>query len=173
MRLIPCLLVLLMCSGCLYVPVEDYVHEETQELRGNRNWPSKDMGIEGRELVLVPNFRSFTSEYSERRASLMILSRMPRDIHFARAEIINKDSGFVLSLTLDQTVRVDRPYYQTGYYINYSAISLLSGVNTRDFVDASSIEVRLWYAPEGLPEVAGEEFVINRVFDWQWESPPV
>ena len=175
MRVLISILLLLGTCGCLYVPSEDYVHEETQALRGWRNWPAKDMGIEGRELVLVPNFRSFTSEYTaiERRASIMILADEPRDLYFEKAIISNRETGFTLELSLDQTVRIERPYYSTGYYINYAAIQLLDGGNNANFLDSPLIEVRVWYSSDRLAQATSEVFLIRRVYEWNWESPPV
>ena len=175
MRVLISILLLLGTCGCLYVPSEDYVHEETQALRGGRNWPATVMGIEGRKLVLVPNFRSFTSEYTniERRASIMILADEPRDLYFEKAIISNRETGFTLELSLDQTVRIERPYYSTGYYINYAAIQLLDGSNNANFLDSPLIEVRVWYSPDRLAQATSEVFLIRRVYEWNWESPPV
>lgn len=94
----------LLASGCALVPVERYYHPPMASLPdqiGRRQaLPWRFIPAEG-EVLLVPDFRSFSSSFSSPSSYLRVFTRDNRTVEILSAKLEAADKGVTEIITLN------------------------------------------------------------------------
>ncbi len=142
------LLTLSLCLGaCRSVDVQDYVHEATHDIRQSLVYSShqKIEGIKDRQFVVVPNFRTFTPSYTANRALLIIVSKGATSVHMDNAKLVNKDTGAIKVIDIDQTYEVAKSVPNTDFYLGFVSLLKEDFDGFADFNQAKQIELTVNY----------------------------
>lgn len=141
------LLPLLLCS-CQLVEFQDYVHKPTQKLRqsliysGHKNV----RGIDAQQLVLVPNFRTFTKSFPSNRAELFIVTSLDQEIIISEAVLRNLDTGAYKMIALDSKDVNFKPVEGTGYFIKSLLLLDKNDFPIHEFNTAKKLELVITYS---------------------------
>lgn len=113
---------LLLASGCAIVPVEQYVHEPTARILNYRRTsqpllPRKLRPAEG-EVLLVPDFASFSTSYLYQDGFLLVFTRGNRAVVIIGADLEVPETGVKQSVELNVSTKPmplprDRGYWGT------------------------------------------------------------
>ncbi|MBZ0114553.1 MAG: hypothetical protein K8J08_18965 [Thermoanaerobaculia bacterium] len=140
----------------------DYVHEPTHELRQSLIYNHDEYDVpEDQPLVLVPNFRTFTSSFSAPRSRLFFLSDRPTKLLVQTLSLRNVATGYVEEIRLETTYETQRSLKDTdfqkdsslqedtGWQVGYVPLFAEDQVDYEEFRDAEELEVTVTYSQDG------------------------
>lgn len=110
------ILILMSCLlffGCSVVTIEDYRNPETHELRQAIIYGRGIDKLEN-EVVLVPNFRTFTSSFPVRYSSLFIISETPAHVVIKSVTLTDPATDLKRTVEVNESFELDRELRDTG-----------------------------------------------------------
>lgn len=153
------------------VEYKDYVHEPTQKLRQSLIYSArtKVRGIGGRQLIFVPNFRTFTGSFSNNRAELLIVSSFDQEINVSEAVLHNIDTSSYEKIALDNKNIKFKSIEGTGYYIASLPLIGKDDAYIDKFNTAKKLELTITYrnsSNEVKKEIMAIELVTKSDIAW-------
>lgn len=129
-------------TSCKVVEYYDYVHRPTHDLRQALVWQQSSMKnvskLTDEPVLLVPNFRTFTSSYPEPAATLFLCSDKPETILVLRATLTDPATSRTALVELNEEVRIDQKGYKKKNPL-MTQISLFEN-DTMDFTQFKNAE---------------------------------
>lgn len=143
-------------SGCSRVEVLDYVHEPTHDLRQGLIYNHDKYEIpDDTRLVLIPNFRTFTTSFSVPNSSLIFLSRSRTKLLVQTVSLRNVATGHVEEVRVDTTYETERSLLETdiqedtAWQVGYGPLFDEDKVDYEKFRDAEELELTITYSQDG------------------------
>jgi len=119
------LLSILQCS-CSIVEIEDYVHGPTNDIRNSIDHWSYDRldKLVDEPIILIPNFRTFSTSYSFHVGQVVVLSEHPVEVEIESVSIWSENKNEV-SLELNKKGMVsDRLGESKFYYLKLHVLRM-------------------------------------------------
>ncbi|MFK7996247.1 MAG: hypothetical protein AB8B87_19065 [Granulosicoccus sp.] len=155
------------------VEFQDYVHKPTQQLRQSLIYSGrkKVRGVDGRQLVLVPNFRTFTEAFSSNRASLLIVTSLDEKIRIRKVVLRNLDTGIDREIDLKFSRGNLAPIEGTKYSVRSLVLIDKNDRFIPEFNTAEKLELIITY-DVGNDESRKESMLIKRITkkDFAWPT---
>ena len=134
------LLSLLGCS-CSIVEIEDYIHEPTNDIRNSiDHWSYSRLDkLVDEQIILIPNFRTFSASYSFHVGQVVVLSEYPVEVAIDSVSIWS-DNKKEVSVELNKKGMVsDRLGESKFYYLKLHILRM------DDFpIEAWNSEPKIW-----------------------------
>lgn len=162
--LVPALLTLLL-GACRVVHIDDYVHEPTRQLRQSLIWSGDSAkGADGRDFVLVPNFRTFPASWAQPRASLYVASISDDQIQINAATLTNLGTGVTQDIAIGGggTPLALKPRDGTDYFVGNVVLLDSDFDDVGTFNEAEALELWIQYSISG-DDPLEETMLIERI----------
>lgn len=119
LKFYPTLILLSLFCSCHIVEIDDYCHESTHEIRNSINHGkySQIVGLSNAEIIIVPNFRTFSRSYSHFSGWIYILDKKQGQVYLKNVSLkteLKPEETVVMnkSVSLDQKLG-DTQYFYT------------------------------------------------------------
>lgn len=169
------LICLPLLSSCKLVSFYEYVHKPTDS---TKDWlwntgHKKDRRLKGKDLVIIPDFRAFTTSFHQPSSRLIVCSKYDEPFWISKAILrVPGEEGTETTLNLSEEYPYREKMGQTEYSIVWILLFNHKNTDYSKYEMKEKLELELQYSPTKSAPPKTETFELELVEkkDFAWPT---